>query len=155
MHSPDQQSRRRKVRILRVLQGAPNGPRPTQKMKSRTSESAPAPRKPSSGKTAHAPNESFPVVAIGASAGGLEAYKEFFQALPVDTGMAFVLVQHLDPSHHSLLAEIVSKTTKMPDDEVKSGVKIEPNRVYVIPHDAFMVIGAGAFTLTPRNKESG
>jgi two-component system CheB/CheR fusion protein len=63
----------------------------------------------------------FPVVAIGASAGGLEAYKEFFHAMPADTGMAFVLIQHLDPSHHSLLAEILSKTTRMPVEEVRQG----------------------------------
>jgi two-component system, chemotaxis family, CheB/CheR fusion protein len=69
--------------------------------------------------------------------------------------MAFVLVQHLDPSHHSLLAEILSKATTMPVDEVRSGVKIEPNHVYVIPPDAFMAISADTFALTPRNKESG
>lgn len=101
------------------------------------------------------PDQSFPVVAIGASAGGLEAYKEFFYALPVDTGMAFVLIQHLDPSHHSMLAEILSKATKLQVDEVKAGIKIQPNRVYVIPPGAFMAITAGAFTLTPRSKESG
>src|SRR5258708_25177788 len=53
------------------------------------------------------PDAAFPVVAIGASAGGLEAYKELFRALPADTGMAFVLLQHLDPSHKSMLAEII------------------------------------------------
>lgn len=57
---------------------------------------------------------SFPVVAIGASAGGLEAYKEFFLALSSETGMAFMLIQHLDPSHESLLTEIIAKTTTMP-----------------------------------------
>jgi two-component system, chemotaxis family, CheB/CheR fusion protein len=101
------------------------------------------------------PSNSFPVVAIGASAGGLEAYKEFFHALPVDTGMAFVLIQHLDPSHHSMLAEILSKATMIPVDEVKAGIRVKPNCVYVIPPGAFMAITAGAFTLTPRNKESG
>ena len=125
------------------------------KMRPRRSKSAPAVGKVSSGKSARPADDSFPVAAIGASAGGLEAYKDFFHALPIDTGMAFVLVQHLDPSHHSLLAEILSKATKMPVDEVKSGVRIEPNHVYVIPPDAFMAISAGAFTLTPRNKESG
>ncbi len=97
----------------------------------------------------------FPVVAVGASAGGLEAYTDFFHALPVDTGMAFVLIQHLAPSHHSLLAEILSKATRMPVEEVKSGTRIRPNRVYVIPPDAFMAIAAGVFTLTPRSKEPG
>jgi two-component system, chemotaxis family, CheB/CheR fusion protein len=94
------------------------------------------------------------VVAIGASAGGLEAYKDFFHALPVDTGMAFVLIQHLDPTHHSLLAEILSKATQMPVEEVKSGTRLKANRVYVIPPGAFMAINAGAFTLTPRTKGS-
>jgi two-component system CheB/CheR fusion protein len=100
-------------------------------------------------------DHSFPVVAIGASAGGLEAFKEFVHALAVDTGMAFVLIQHLDPSHHSMLAEILSKATRIPVDEVKEGVKVKPNRVYVIPPGTFMAITAGAFTLTPRSQESG
>jgi two-component system, chemotaxis family, CheB/CheR fusion protein len=69
--------------------------------------------------------------------------------------MAFALVQHLDPSHHSLLAQIIAKATKMPVEEVKSGVKIRPNCVYVIPPNAFMAISAGVFTLTPRSKEPG
>jgi two-component system, chemotaxis family, CheB/CheR fusion protein len=124
-------------------------------MKSRTPKPAATPQKIFSGKRLSVPTDSFPVVAIGASAGGLEAYKEFFHALPADTGMAFVLIQHLDPSHHSLLAEILSKATQIPVNEVKSGVRIEPNCVYVIPPGAFMAISAGAFTLTPRSKESG
>jgi two-component system CheB/CheR fusion protein len=94
-------------------------------------------------------------VAIGASAGGLEAYKEFFCALPAEAGMAFVLIQHLDPSHHSLLAEILSKSTQLRVEEVKSGTRLQPNRVYVIPAGAIMAIVAGAFTLTPRSKEAG
>jgi two-component system CheB/CheR fusion protein len=97
----------------------------------------------------------FAVVAIGASAGGLEAYTEFFHALPADTGMAFVLVQHLDPSHHSMLAEILAKATKMPVEEVKPRVKIRPNRVYVIPSGAFMAIADGALMLTPRGEGPG
>ena len=104
---------------------------------------------------AAAQSGSFPVVAIGASAGGLEAYTEFFKALPGDLGMAFVLVQHLDPSHHSLLSEIIAKATKMPVEEVKIGAKIRPNCVYVIPHNALMAISAGLFTLTPRSTEPG
>ena len=125
------------------------------KMKPSVSESASSSKRISVRKSASSPSDSFPVVAIGASAGGLEAYKEFFHALPVDTGMAFVLIQHLDPSHHSLLAEILSKATKLPVDEVKSGIRIKPDHVYVIPPDAFMAITAAAFKLTPRNKGSG
>lgn len=101
------------------------------------------------------PERPFPIVAIGASAGGLEAYSDFFHALPANTGMAFVLIQHLDPKHHSLLAEILSKVTRMPVDEVQAGVRIRPNRVYVIPPDAFMAIADGAFVLTPRSKGPG
>lgn len=100
-------------------------------------------------------NGSFPVVAIGASAGGLEAYTELFKALPANTGMAFVLLQHLDPSHHSLLADIISKTTRMPVDGITSGLKLRPNRAYVIPHNALLEIAEGAFVLTPRGKEPG
>ena len=91
-------------------------------------------------------------MAIGASAGGLEAYKEFFQALPSGTGMAFVVVQHLDPSHHSMLTEIIAKSTAMPVEEVKSGVRIKPDCVYVIPPNAFISISESTFTLTPRSK---
>jgi len=94
----------------------------------------------------------FPVVAIGASAGGLEAYTEFFHALPTDTGMAFVLVQHLDPSHRSMLAEILGKATRMPVEEVKPKVRIRPDHVYVIPAGASMSVADGLLMLTPRRK---
>src|SRR5271154_967102 len=101
-------------------------------MKTRSSKPASNPRKSPKQEGAPVQKDSFPIVAIGASAGGLEAYKEFFLALPVDTGMAFVLIQHLDPSHQSMLTEIIAKTTKMLVEEVKSGVAIQPNCVYVI-----------------------
>jgi two-component system CheB/CheR fusion protein len=124
---------------------------PGAEMKSHKLKSgAVAGKNPSSGSVAD--NASFPVVAIGASAGGLEAYKEFFHALPAGTGMAFVLVQHLDPTHHSLLTEIIAKATKMPVEEVRSGVKIRPDCVYVIPPNAFMSLSEGALILTPRSK---
>ena len=66
------------------------------------------------------PAGSFPIVAIGASAGGLEAFTQLLKALPADTGMGFVLVQHLAPSHRSSLAEILSRATRMPVMEVES-----------------------------------
>lgn len=124
------------------------------KMKSRRSKVAsPADGNPTP--EAAAQDASFLIVAIGASAGGLEAYTEFFKALPHDLGMAFVVVQHLDPSHHSLLADIISKATRMPVEEVRSGVEIRPNSVYVIPPGAVIAISGGVFTLTPRSKEPG
>ena len=113
------------------------------------------PRKIPNRRSPTSPNNAFPVVAVGASAGGLEAYTDFFHALPVDTGMAFVLIQHLDPKHRSLLAEILSKATRMPVEEVKSGVRIQRDRVYVIPSNTFMAISKGIFTLTPRGTEAG
>lgn len=100
-------------------------------------------------------NGSFPVVAIGASAGGLEAYTDFFRSLQPNTGMSFVLIQHLDPTHHSMLTEIVSKATSMPVEEIASGTKVNPNRVYVIPHNALIAVSDGVFVLTPRDKRSG
>lgn len=123
-------------------------------MKSRPSKSG-SPAEENPVPKAGARNGSFPVVAIGASAGGLEAYTDLFKVLAGDLGMAFVLVQHLDPSHHSLLAEIIAKATTMPVEEVKSGVKVRPNCVYVIPHNALMAISAGVFKLTPRSREPG
>lgn len=75
----------------------------------------------------------FPIVGIGASAGGLEAFRRLLGALPTDTGMAYVLVQHLDARHESILAELLSHATAMAVAEVKADVQVEPNRVYVIP----------------------
>jgi two-component system, chemotaxis family, CheB/CheR fusion protein len=126
-------------------------------MKPRPSKSGARTEKSSPDKDASAAIDSgiFPVVAIGASAGGLEAFKEFFHALPSDTGMAFVLVQHLDPSHESMLTEIIAKTTPMPVEEVKAGARIGPNCVYVIPPNAFMSIADGTFALTQRSKGPG
>src|SRR5215472_15571065 len=90
------------------------------------------------GKTADRP--SFPVVGIGASAGGLEAFSELLRHLPEKTGMAFVLVQHLDPTHGSVLPAILSRTTRIPVAEVTDGVVVEPDHVYVIPANTNMII---------------
>jgi two-component system, chemotaxis family, CheB/CheR fusion protein len=96
--------------------------------------------------------ESFPVVGIGASAGGLEAFTQLLNHLPIDTGMAFALVQHLDPSQKSLLSEILSRTTQMPVCEVQDGMVVEPNHVYVIPPNTMMTSAQGLLRLTPRKK---
>ncbi|HEX4169249.1 MAG TPA: chemotaxis protein CheB [Bryobacteraceae bacterium] len=92
----------------------------------------------------------FPIVGIGASAGGLEAFGQLLASLQPDTGMAFVLVQHLDPQHESLLAEILSPLTKMPVIVVGDGIRIEPNKVYVIPPNASMVIEGAHLKLARR-----
>ena len=92
----------------------------------------------------------FAIVGVGASAGGLEAFRQMLSALPVDTGMAFVLVQHLSPTHASLLSEILSRTTALPVTEVRDEPRVEPNHVYVIPPDRNMIIVQGGLRLLPR-----
>src|SRR5262249_41806668 len=76
--------------------------------------------------------QTFPVVGIGASAGGLEAFRQLLEHLPTDTGIAFVFVQHLDPTRESILAELLSKATDMRVKEVRHGSRVDPNGVYVI-----------------------
>lgn len=92
----------------------------------------------------------FPIAGIGASAGGLEAVSRLLRALPGQTGMAFALVHHLDPSHESHLPEILSKTTAMPVLPVTDRLRPKPNHVYVIPPNADMTIAGGVFALSPR-----
>jgi two-component system, chemotaxis family, CheB/CheR fusion protein len=88
-----------------------------------------------------APAESgFPIVGIGASAGGLDAFKNFFGALPGDSGLAFVLIQHLDPTRDSLTAELVSAYTQMRVAQVEDGMRVAANRVYVIPPNKYLRI---------------
>ena len=96
-----------------------------------------------------------PIVGIGASAGGLEAFTQMLGAMPVDTGMAFVLVQHLAPTHVSLLSEILSKATVMPVMEVHDEPEVQPNRVYVIPPNRNMIVSRGILQLLPRESASG
>ena len=108
---------------------------------------AAAPHPPNTEPSARSP---LAVVGIGASAGGLEAFSQLLKGLPVDTGMAFVLVQHLDPKHESQLPDVLSRTTAMPVIAVTDGLRVEPDHVYVIPPNADMTIGGGLFALTPR-----
>src|SRR5687768_4184577 len=75
----------------------------------------------------------FPVVGIGASAGGLVALESFFRSLSSDTGMAFVVVTHLSPDQHDMMTEIIQRFTGMQVLQVTDGMKVEPNKVYVIP----------------------
>jgi two-component system CheB/CheR fusion protein len=95
------------------------------------------------------------IAAIGASAGGIEAFTELISNLPTDTGMAFVLVQHLDPEHHSLLTELLSKKTALRVKEVTNGMTVEPNHVYVIPPNATMSISNHTLQLSPRGESRG
>ena len=92
----------------------------------------------------------FPVVGIGASAGGLDAFKKLLKAIPDDSGMAYVLVQHLDPKHESLLADLLQKVTNIPVLEIADDMRVEPNHIYVIPSNKMMVANDGVLQLTAR-----
>ncbi len=87
------------------------------------------------------------IVGIGASAGGLEAFKAFFEHMPSDSGMAFVLVQHLSPDHKSMLAELLGKTTAMTVTEAEDGAEVLPNHVFVIPPNATLTMANGRFVV--------
>ncbi len=92
----------------------------------------------------------FPIVGIGASAGGLEAFAQLLAALPEKTGMAFVLVQHLDPQHESMLAEILAPVTKLPVETVDDGIEVRPDRVYIIPPNTSIELQNGHLRLAAR-----
>ena len=91
----------------------------------------------------------FPIVGIGASAGGLAAFEAFFSAMPAATesGMAFVLVQHLAPDHKSILSSLVERYTRMRVFEVKNGMPVQPNCTYIIPPNRDMALLNGALQL--------
>jgi two-component system CheB/CheR fusion protein len=91
------------------------------------------------------------IVGMGASAGGLNAFKTFFSRMPVDTCMAFVLVPHLDPTHQSLMHELLGRQTGMPVCEAEHGMTVERNHVYIIPPARDLTISEGVLQLsTPR-----
>ena len=93
---------------------------------------------------------SFPVVGIGASAGGLEAASILFKELSPHLGMAFVLVLHLDPARESAVTEILARVTPMPVVQAKEGMRVEPDHVYVIPPNCEMTIEHGVLHLQSR-----
>ena len=90
-----------------------------------------------SGKTG---SSQFPIVGIGASAGGLEALEQFFTSTPKDTGMAFVVIQHLDPTHVGIMPELLQRSTQMKVLQVTDHLQIKPNQVYVIPPNRSMSV---------------
>ncbi len=97
-----------------------------------------------------AKRDSFLIVGIGASAGGLEAIQEFLKHVPEHSGMAFVVIQHLDPTHKGMLVELLQRCSAMPVVQVKDQLKVEADRVYVIPPNKDMSILHGVLHLLPR-----
>src|SRR5579864_8470571 len=113
-----------------------------------------APRQvPAASGRAFQDRKNFPIVGVGASAGGLEAFRSLLQALPDSTGMAFVFVQHLDPQHESLLTKLLAQATRMPVREVTEGMAVQPDRVYVIPPNTAMGIRDGILHLVARRRQ--
>ena len=101
------------------------------------------------------PEPNFPIIGLGASAGGLEAFENFFRHIKPDSGMAFILVSHLDPSHESMLTEILQRVTTMPVIEAQDQMVVAPDRVYVIPPNRDMSIFHGAIQLTVPELQRG
>ena len=93
-------------------------------------------------------NDLIPIVGIGASAGGLEAFEQFFRVIPTDSGIAFILVSHLDPNHSSMLADILGRVTKMPVIEAQDQMAVLPDHAYTIPPNREMTIFHGKIHLT-------
>jgi len=128
---------------------------PTKKTKSKTvnKRSIPIPKKDSSSEKAE--KDLFPVVGVGASAGGLEAYISFLKKLPMDTNMAFIIVQHQAPTHESALTELLTKATKLPVRVITDGVRVKPNNIYVMPPNTNLYIIDGLLKLDPRTAARG
>src|SRR5499427_8186167 len=118
--------------------------------RTRTRVSARNPKQEKSAQTKPTKDSSCPIVGIGGSAGGYEAASELLSHLAPKSGMAFVIVQHLDPNHASNLPKLLGKTTQMPVVEINGRIKPEPNAVYVLPPNKGLVYQKGALTLTRR-----
>ncbi|MGZ4054091.1 MAG: chemotaxis protein CheB [Bacteroidia bacterium] len=98
-------------------------------------------------------SKSFPIVAIGASAGWLKAISVLLQNIPVNTGMAFIYVQHLNPDYKGFLPSILARSTKMKVQKIEDMVRMKPDNVYVIPYDKGIEVTNGHIHLTPRGKK--
>ncbi len=97
----------------------------------------------------------FPVVALGASAGGLDAFKKFFDALPANCGMAFVLIQHLDPKHQSMMVELLAGHTPMKVLQATDGMLLERDHAYFIPPGSYLAISDGTLRLSKPRERHG
>src|SRR5271169_2637154 len=93
-------------------------------------------------------HDGFPVVGLGASAGGLDAFGRLLTALPPGTGMAFILIQHLDPTHASMMVDLLAGHTPMTVQQAADGMPLEREHVYLIPPGAYLSIRGGALRLS-------
>ena len=127
---------------------------PDGSVENRADKSAEVPTEPD---TFSHSDEGFPIVGIGASAGGLAAFEAFFSAMPAatDPGMAFVLVQHLAPDHKSILTDLVRRYTRMQVYEVEDGMAVQPNCAYIIPPNRDMAFLNGTLQLLEQTSPRG
>ncbi|MEL6629046.1 MAG: chemotaxis protein CheB, partial [Bacteroidota bacterium] len=98
-------------------------------------------------------SHNFPIVGIGASAGGLKAIEEILLHLPEDTGMAFVIIQHLSRRFKSMMKEILVKDTRMEVIMAENGMKVYPNNIYLIPAGNYLTIEEGRLNLRDQEME--
>ena len=95
------------------------------------------------------------IVGIGASAGGLEAFEQFFARVPVSSGLAFIVVQHLDPTQKAMLAELLQRVTSLVVREASEAMRVEANHVYVIPPNAELSLAQGLLHVMPPTEPRG
>ena len=89
--------------------------------------------------------QNFSIVGVGASAGGLDAFRRLLSSIPENSGMAFVLVQHLDPSHESILPEILQRVTNIPVLEITDEIHLAPDHIYIIPSNKMLTSPKNSF----------
>jgi two-component system CheB/CheR fusion protein len=147
-------SHREKPASRRPSRPNARGTRSAERPRARSPEAAPEPVAGEQDDVQARPGP-FPIVGVGASAGGLEAFRQLLGALPIDTGMAFVLVQHLDPSHESILADLLAKGSRMPVSEVRGDTAVEPDHVYVAPGRNDVALEGDVLKLVPRLTTGG
>ena len=104
-------------------------------------------------KSEDGPEHQFPVVGIGASAGGLDAFKSFLRALPEKPGMAFVFIQHLSPEHTSILPEILEKISPFPVHQITDNLHLDKDNLYIIPENKVVTVVDSKLKLEPLDKQ--
>src|SRR6266481_3354411 len=112
-------------------------------------------RRSSPGRSSPLGHDSFPVVGLGASAGGLDASRRLLATLPPGTGMAFILIQHLDPTHASMMVDLLAGHTPMTVQQAAEGMPLESEHVYLIPPGAYLAIRDGALRLSKPRERHG
>src|SRR5271170_7721921 len=121
-----------------------------------TASARPRPRRRSSPMRRSPPgNNHFPVVGLGASAGGLDAFRRLLSVLPADTGMAFILIQHLDPTHASMMVDLLASHTKKKVQQAQNRMPLECANVYVIPPGTYLSVKGGTFQLSEPRERHG